>query len=88
MSLDFVLWPFFFQKFVRMTFTIQVGYDYKIHMEIQIKRNGHTINMALVNPMYTFSFVTSAIYLLPPGMQAARGLRGEGKERPEGEGEE
>ena len=32
-----------------------------------VKRNGHGVNIALAAPMYTFSFITAIVYLLPIG---------------------
>ena len=37
------------------------------YLQINVKRNGHDVNIALAIPMYTFSFVTAIIYLLPIG---------------------
>ena len=43
---------------------LQVNY---VYMNITMKRTSQSIRIALIDPMYAFSFLTTIIYLLPPG---------------------
>ena len=46
-------------------FSPQVEY---VYMKVGVKRNAHSIEISLTDPMYAFSFLTTVIYLLPPGL--------------------